>query len=100
MTPELDCGDNGGMRTNGGCRCFANAGFSRGMHASAREMLLVVLRLRACVTSLRMQAEEAIARWLESEGWKFDEVCCQYWQHPKFGQTDGLWEAAQRQREG
>jgi hypothetical protein len=38
VTPELDCGDNGcyfavnkgGMRTNGGCRCFSNAGFSKG----------------------------------------------------------------------
>ena len=34
---EIDCGDNsclfapskGGMRTNGGCRCLENAGFSR-----------------------------------------------------------------------
>jgi hypothetical protein len=42
------------------------------------------------------EAEEAIARWLESEGWNFDEVSSQYW----YGQTDGLWEAAQRQREG
>lgn len=50
----LDCGDSscyfatgkGGMRTNGGCRCFSNAGFNRGMHAAARELLLEVLKLR------------------------------------------------------
>ena len=37
MTPP-DCGDSscyfatskGGMRTNGGCRCFSNAGFNKG----------------------------------------------------------------------
>lgn len=62
----LDCGDSGcyfalskgGMRTNGGCRCFANAGFSKGMHATAREMLLEVLKLRARVAELEKQLSE------------------------------------------
>lgn len=53
MTP-LDCGDNscyfatskGGMRTNGGCRYLSNAGFSKGIHASVREMLLEILQNR------------------------------------------------------
>lgn len=52
---ELDCGDNsclfakskGGMRTNGGCRCLSNAGFSKSAHGALREMLPEVLRLRA-----------------------------------------------------
>lgn len=50
---ELDCGDmschfakeKAGMRTNGGCRCFSNAGFSRSMIASAIEMLPKYLAL-------------------------------------------------------
>lgn len=62
MTPP-DCGDNscyfatskGGMRTNGGCRCFSKAGFSKGMHAAAREMLLEILKLRAEVAELKAQ---------------------------------------------
>ncbi len=44
---ELDCGDNScyfskdktGMRTNGGCCCFENAGFSRSAIKSAYDML-------------------------------------------------------------
>lgn len=66
MTRDLDCGDNscyfatqkGGMRTNGGCRCFSNAGFSKGMHGAAREMLLEVLRLREEVADLRAQLDK------------------------------------------
>lgn len=61
--PDLDCGDNscyfatskGGMRTNGGCRCFSNAGFSKGI-ASKREMLLEVLKLQSELEQAR-QAE-------------------------------------------
>lgn len=52
---ELDCGDNschfakdkGGMRTNGGCRCFQAAGFHKSPTASAYQMLPELLRLRA-----------------------------------------------------
>ena len=59
----LDCGDHGcyfaeskgGMRTNGGCRCFSNAGFSKGMQAASREMLLEVLKLREEVAELKKQ---------------------------------------------
>ena len=43
------------MRTNGGCRCFSNAGFSKGMHAAARDMLLEVLKLREEVVKLKKQ---------------------------------------------
>lgn len=51
---DIDCGDNsclfatkkGGMRTNGGCRCFENAGFRRSQIESARLMLPELLRLR------------------------------------------------------
>ena len=58
-----DCGDNGcyfakdkgGMRTNGGCRCLSNAGFSKGVHASVREMLLEVLKNRQEIADLKEQ---------------------------------------------
>ena len=61
----LDCGDSGcyfaknkgGMRTNGGCRCFESAGFSKGMHAAAREMLLEVLKLRSECNSLHVTVD-------------------------------------------
>lgn len=51
---ELDCGDNscyfkkssGGMRTNGGCRCFRNAGFNGSLVANAIKMLPELLELR------------------------------------------------------
>lgn len=51
---EIDCGDNSclfapsktGMRTNGGCRCFANAGFHRSATMAAKQMLPELLRLR------------------------------------------------------
>ncbi len=60
VTPP-DCGDSscyfavgkGGMRTNGGCRCLSNAGFSKGIHASVRDMLLEILKLRAETSKLR-----------------------------------------------
>ena len=65
MTPELDCGDNGcyfatskgGMRTNGGCRCLSNAGFSKGMHSTLREMLLEVLKNRQMIADLKEQLD-------------------------------------------
>jgi hypothetical protein len=50
-------------------------------------------------SELRDQAVEAIALWLNSEGWSFDEVSCQYWQHPKLGQADDIWAALNRQLE-
>lgn len=55
MTVEdLDCGDNscyfkktpGGMRTNGGCRCFDSAGYSRLFVESAKQMLPELLKLK------------------------------------------------------
>ena len=49
-----DCGDSSclfaekktGMRTNGGCRCFDHAGFSKDVMKSARLMLPELLYLR------------------------------------------------------
>lgn len=67
---SLDCGDNGcyfatskgGMRTNGGCRCFSAAGFDKGIHAAAREMLLEVLRLRVEREQLAAERDAAVAK--------------------------------------
>lgn len=64
---EIDCGDNsclfapskGGMRTNGGCRCLENAGFSRSSHKSLLQMFPELLRLRAEVERLT-EANRAI----------------------------------------
>ena len=47
----------------------------------------------------RIAAEESIAQWLEAEGWVFDTISCQYWQHPKLGQADDIWVALNRQLE-
>jgi hypothetical protein len=59
---RIDCGDNscefvksgerGGMRTNGGCGCLENAGFSRSSVKAAREMLPELLTLRLAVAAL------------------------------------------------
>jgi len=55
MTVEdLDCGDNscmfkktpGGMRTNGGCGCYENAGFSKSNHENMRAILPAYLKLK------------------------------------------------------
>ena len=50
-------------------------------------------------SKLRDQAVEAIALWLNSEGWVFDTISCQFWQHPKLGQADDIWAALNRQLE-
>lgn len=63
---ELDCGDNscvfavkkGGMRTNGGCGCFQNAGFSSSVIRSAHQMLPEILNLREQVTALEDELTE------------------------------------------
>lgn len=65
--PELDCGDNscmfainkGGMRTNGGCRCFENAGFHRSSIKSAMEILPEILALRAENAELKAERDKA-----------------------------------------
>lgn len=52
---ELDCGDNscyfargkGGMRTNGGCRCFENAGYPRSPTGAAFKLLPELLIARS-----------------------------------------------------
>ncbi|MBY0274706.1 hypothetical protein K2Z84_05160 [Candidatus Binatia bacterium] len=53
----LDCGSNscrfaatkGGMRTNGGCRCFERAGFGPSAVQAAYQMLPEIARLRAAM---------------------------------------------------
>ena len=52
--PEPDCGSGscifsakGGMRTNGPCRCYENAGFHGSAVMAAKQMLREVLLLRA-----------------------------------------------------
>lgn len=62
---QLDCGDNScafaktktGMRTNGGCRCFSNAGFSRSVIQSAHEMLPELLQLRSELSQLKEERD-------------------------------------------
>lgn len=64
---EIDCGDNSclfaknkvGMRTNGGCSCFENAGFSRSQVRSAQQMLPEILLLRSKLS----QAMDTIERY-------------------------------------
>lgn len=64
---SLDCGDNScyfalnktGMRTNGGCRCFSEAGFHRSLIASACEMLPELLKLRAERDELKALIDQA-----------------------------------------
>ena len=51
---KLDCGDNScmfaenktGARTNGGCRCTDNLGFSKSQTKAFREMAYAVIELR------------------------------------------------------
>lgn len=65
---EIDCGDNsclfatkkGGMRTNGGCRCFSNAGFRRSQIESARLMLPEILSLREANKELQESVEALV----------------------------------------
>ena len=65
----IDCGDNscrfatnrGGMRTNGGCRCFENAGFGPSAVSAALQMLPEITRLRAEVEKLRRVRDAAEA---------------------------------------
>ena len=58
-TTEPDCGSNscifssnGGMHTNGPCRCYENAGFHGSAVMAAKQMLREVLLLRAKVDAL------------------------------------------------
>ena len=69
---EIDCGDNSclfarsktGMRTNGGCRCFANAGFHRSATMAAKQMLPELLQLRARAEGVREGQRQAVDRGL------------------------------------
>lgn len=59
----LDCGDNscyfkkssGGMRTNGGCRCFENAGYSRSATGAAYVLLPEVIQLKEQIELLKQE---------------------------------------------
>ncbi len=61
MINNLDCGDNscyfatkkGGMRTNGGCHCFENAGYGRSATAAAYKMLPEVIKLRGKLVDIK-----------------------------------------------
>ena len=59
-TQEPDCGSSscifsakGGMRTNGPCRCYENAGFHGSAVMAARQMLPEILKLRAAHAWIR-----------------------------------------------
>jgi len=65
----IDCGDNscifkpsgaGGMRTNGGCRCYERAGFGASAVEAARKMLPEVLRLRREVSVAKREERERV----------------------------------------
>ena len=76
LTVDIDCGDNscrfatnrGGMRTNGGCRCFENAGFGPSAVGAALKMLPEITRLRAEVEKLR-RVRDAAAEWCQDHHW-------------------------------
>lgn len=65
---ELDCGDNscifaknkGGMRTNGGCRCFSVHGFDRSVMTSAMKMLPLYLDQKEEITRLKAEREKLV----------------------------------------
>lgn len=62
---KLDCGDNSclfaenktGMRTNGGCRCFAKHGFHRSPVSSAIKMLPIIISYRKVTPAARALRE-------------------------------------------
>lgn len=67
--PEPDCGSsscifssNGGMRTNGPCRCYENAGFHGSAVMAAKQMLREVLLLRAKVDAA---PKEVPPKWIK-----------------------------------
>lgn len=63
---DIDCGDHScmfaksktGMRTNGGCRCFDHAGFSKDPIRAARQMLPELLELRDRVKQLESELRD------------------------------------------
>jgi hypothetical protein len=73
---ELDCGDNScmfakkkvGMRTNSGCQCFCNNGFSKSAVRAAYELLPALLEARKLAEEWRDTAIEYVKR-----GWGWDE---------------------------
>lgn len=57
---KLDCGDNScyfaeektGMRTNGGCRCFLKAGFSKSLVSAAVELLPKYVKMQQALETI------------------------------------------------
>lgn len=90
---DIDCGDNscrfatnrGGMRTNGGCRCFENAGFGPSAVGAALKMLPEITRLRAEVESWRRVAERCEAESQQARA----EVALQQKQFEEFAERSG-----------
>ena len=85
-TQEPDCGSsscifsaNGGMRTNGPCRCYENAGFHGSAVMAARQMLPELLKLRAAhawiKTSERMPDPEVVVLVVSTQDYAEGEVC-------------------------
>ena len=70
---KLDCGDNScmfaenktGARTNGGCRCTDNLGFSKSQTKAFREMAYAVIELREKLTEMT-KLKTAHAKWIQS----------------------------------
>lgn len=92
---DIDCGDNscrfatnrkrGGMRTNGGCRCFEKAGFGPSAVSAALQMLPEITRLRAEVESWRRVAERCEAESQQARA----EVALQQKQFEEFAERSG-----------
>ena len=78
MSVVLDCGDNschfspkenrGGMRTNGGCRCFINLGYKSTIDA-AYKMLPELLEVKTKLYDLKAKLREV--PWTETEKHEF-----------------------------
>lgn len=76
MGDVIDCGDSSclfapkksGMRTNGGCRCYRNAGFADSGTMAAQQMLPEIARLRAEVELQQRQFEEFAERSADDIG--------------------------------
>lgn len=87
---DLDCGDNscrfaknrGGMRTNGGCRCFENAGFGPSAVGAALQMLPEITRLRA-------EVDQAHARGFIAGMEKAAQIALDVWDTGKHGAHGG-----------
>jgi len=68
LAADIDCGDNScrfaknktGMRTNGGCRCFENAGFYGSTVKAMEDMLRAYLLQKSELAHARAEAAEKL----------------------------------------